>query len=547
MASIQPYAPVLDRQKAAHLLRRVTFGPTKDLIDLYTGQTVTNALQTLIPTDTSTLPDDPIDPKTGITWLPKGVEDVNSGDNTLIDVVKGWWLDRMFTSNDLWERMVFFYHTHFTTIASVVNSSSALYYQNQLIRYYALGNYKQLALKMCIDNSMLIFLDGRDNIVGRPQENFAREFLELFTIGKGPQIGPDDYTNYTEQDVQAAAKVLSGYTNDKDFLTIDPDTNLPTGMLKGDGLIATQHDASPKQFSDKFQNTIIQPATVIDERTTKIEALQEISDMVDMIFAQPETAKFLCRKLYRHFCYYEITDEIEQDIIVPLANTLTTNDFEILPVIQQLLSCQHFFDADNTEDKDDVNGSIIKSPLEITLGTMRHFQVQIPTDPSEKFFNIYQKVLGKLEDQGMAFLEPYDVAGYDAYHQFPDYSRNWISANYLGNRYLFISDLIDGIGDEEDYTEKIYLDVMDFVNKRVTNPSNATEIVQTFVDYLLPEIITQERFDYFLKDILLDDLSLINWSNEWQDYQDTGVDMGVRTQLNNLCIGMMQSPEYQLY
>lgn len=547
MASLQPYTPALNRQKAAHLLRRVTFGPTKELIDQYAGQTVTQALQSLIPTDTATLPEDPIDPKTGLTWLPKGVEEVNSGDDTLADVVKGWWLDRMLTSNDLWERMVFFYHTHFTTIASVVNSSSALYYQNQLIRHYALGNYKQLALKMCLDNSTLIFLDGRDNIVGRPQENFAREFLELFTIGKGPQLAAGDYTNYTEDDVQAAAKVLSGFTNDKNFLTLDPETNLPTGLLKGDLLMATQHDASPKQFSSKFQNTIIKPATVVDEQTTKVEALQEVADMVDMIFAQPETAKFICRKLYRHFCYYEITVDIEKDIIVPLANTLTSNDFEILPVIKQLLSSQHFFDADNAVNEDDVNGSIIKSPLEITLGTMRFFKVTMPTDLSEKYFNSYKQLLGKLEDQGMIFLEPYDVAGYDAYHQYPDYNRNWISANYLGNRYLFISDLIDGIGDEEDYNEKIYLDVMEFVNNQVTDPSNATEIVQTFVDYLLPEVITQERFDYFLKDVLLDDLSLINWSNEWTAYQNSNDDMAVRAQLNNLCVGMMQSPEYQLY
>lgn len=447
------------------------------------------------------------------------------------------------------EKMVFYFHTHFTSISSVIDSGTALYYQNQLFRTYSLGNYKELAYKICLDNAMLIFLDGKDNIAGRPQENFAREFLELYTIGKGPQLDLGDYTNYTEQDVQEAAKVLSGYTNDKDFLTIDPETNLPIGELKGGTLEASQHDASTKTFSDKFQGYSITPNNVVNNYTTKEEALTELQLMVDMIFNQEETSKFICRKLYRFFMYYDINDEIESDIITPLAATLRANEYEIAPVLEQLLKSEHFFDLDNSIKEDDLQGSIIKSPLEITLGTLRFFDVQLPdiSNPTELYNNIYNELFDNLKDQGLELYEPYAVAGYPAYHQYPEYNRNWISANYLGNRYLFINKIISGIGDLEDYSESIILDSLSFVETHITTPANAESIVQKMVDYLLPEIITTERFDYFLDFVLLDDLSPLNWANEWNSYESTGDDTGVRQQLNKLCIALMQSPEYQLH
>lgn len=468
----------------------------------------------------------------------------------LTRVMNGWWLEQMRTNGtSLVEKMVFYYHTHFTSIATVIDSSTALYYQNQLFRTYSLGNYKELAYKMCLDNAMLIFLDGKDNIAGRPQENFAREFLELFTIGKGPQLALGDYTNYTEQDVQEAAKILSGYTNDKDFLTIDPDTNLPIGGLKGGTPEASQHDASTKTFSDKFQNYSITPNNVVNDYTTKVDALEELQLMVDMIFNQEETSKFICRKLYRFFMYYHINDEIETDIITPLAATLRANDYEIAPVLEQLLKSEHFFDLDNALQEDDLQGAIIKSPLEITLGTLRFFDVQFPntSNPTELFSNIYNEIFSKLKDQGLELYEPYEVAGYPAYHQNPDFNRNWISANYLGNRYLFINDIITGIGNLEDYSELIILDSLRFVEDHITSPANAQSIVQKMVDYLLPEIITTDRFNYFLDFVLLDDLSPLNWANEWNSYQSSGDDSAVRQQLNKLCIALMQSPEYQLH
>ena len=141
------------------------------------------------------------------------------------------------------EKITFFWHTHFTTKKSLVGSTR-MYYQNALFRYHALGNFRDLTKSICMDNAMLRFLDGSLNDKNNPNENFARELLELYTIGKGPQIGPENYTNYTETDVREAARVLSGYEDDGDFVNPDLLTGIPMGVVKSNAqLIATAHDA----------------------------------------------------------------------------------------------------------------------------------------------------------------------------------------------------------------------------------------------------------------------------------------------------------------
>jgi len=146
---------------------------------------------------------------------------------------------------------------------------------------------------------MLVYLDGKLNINQWPNENFAREMLELYSIGKGLQKGEGDYTNYTEQDIKEAAKVLTGYQNDITLTNLDTDTNIPIGKLVSSGTRATLHDATTKTFSAAFQNKTITPSATDGGYATPDAAKGELSDMIEMIFSQDETARFLCRKLYR--------------------------------------------------------------------------------------------------------------------------------------------------------------------------------------------------------------------------------------------------------
>ncbi|MDN5202001.1 DUF1800 domain-containing protein [Fulvivirgaceae bacterium BMA10] len=547
MASLNPFGGVLGRENAAHLLRRTTFGPTKQQINQFASLTADQALSQLFQAVTD--PQPPRDVATGAVWVNPKPTDLNSEENDLIRYFRGWWLELMRNEGlSIKERMTYFMHTHFTTAISVVSNSTALYYQNALFRAYATGNFKELSRKICLDNAMLIFLDGRQNEDGRPNENFAREFLELYTIGKGPQIGDGDYTNYTEQDVQEAARVLSGYIDDTEFTEMDTDTNLAKGMLRLDGSgIATRHDAGTKTFSSAFGGATITPNEIVDDRATEAAALDELDQLVDMIFNQQETARHICRKLYRFFVYYDITDEIEQDIIGPLADTFRNQNYEIQPVLEQLFRSQHFYDTDNATETDDNLGAIIKSPLDLTIGALRFFEVQVPDSASQldtAYDMSYPALLSSMDDQGMILYEPPEVAGYPAYHQNPEFNRNWISNVGLARRYQFANVLLENFDNQA-----FQLDAVSYVDdpQHISDPANPTTLVQELIDDMFPEIITQERFDYFMNDILLDNLSAANWAGEWNNYKNTGDDSNVRVQLDKLVIALMQSPEYQLY
>jgi uncharacterized protein (DUF1800 family) len=537
MASLDPVSGALGRKAAVHLLRRATFGPRKRDIDQFAAYTADQAINQLLQTTAVPLP--PPEPPTSA--------DRDVDDGLMQEYFRGWAVEQMRTSGtSAIERLTFFLHTHFTTIRQVVDKSKALYYQNVLLRKYALGSLKTLARKISTDNAMLILLDGRLNVAGSPNENYAREFFELYTIGKGPQTSADNFTHYTESDIREAARVLSGYGYDDTYANIDPETGLPTGTLN-----SVQHDAGTKRFSSAFGNRTIAPIALQGNQATEAAALDELDQLVTMIFDQPETARHLCRKIYRFFVYYDITEEVERDIIAPLSEILRSNNYELRPVLEKLWKSKHFYDLDNGINTDDNRGALIKSPLDLVLGTLRFFQVGLPAaaDPMALYEEAYQNgLLASMEDQGMIFYDPYDVAGYDAYHQAPGYNRNWISANFLARRYQFAALLMQG---KNKHGEELgfQLDIVQYVRdpQNISDPSNPQAIVHEFVDNLLPEIISTERFNYFLNDLLLDNLSVINWQLEWNNYLNNGDDTAVRGQLEKLMKAILQSPEYQLF
>ncbi len=546
MSSLTEITGNLGIKNANHLLRRLTFGASKQTVDYYSTKTASETINDFFAEQTTPTP--PIDPLTGSTWLsPKPDPMINSEEYLLHKYFQSWHLEQMRKSKaTAKERLTYFHHCLLPVQQSVVRASAEIYYQNTLYRFLAFGNYKLLIKKICIDNAMLHYIDNCLNETGSPNENFARELMELYTIGKGPLIEEGDYTNYTEDDIKEASKVLSGYKTDVDFATIDDDTNIPRGFVKiNDNKQAYLHNADIKTFSDKFSNTQIQPNELIDNYASEEAVLDELDQLINMIFAQEETAKFLCRKIYRHFVYYKITDEIEQDIITPLAQTFRDNDYEIMPVFELLFKSQHFFDVDNSETTEDHIGAMIKSPIDLVLGTLNFFEIEIPTTTEDNYLAYIGGILNFIEEQDMNFYEPIDVAGYPPYHQTPTYHRYWISAGTIGYRYRFAANLVSGTNNNgKDIGFK--LDIVDYVNNNISDPSNTNTIVKELTDYMFPIEIPQERFDYFV-DILSDKLSNENWQNEWEDYKNSKDDLGVRMQLEKLIIALMQSPEYQLF
>jgi uncharacterized protein (DUF1800 family) len=550
MAALDPFTGNLGEKNAAHLLRRATFGPTIEEIKSFSGKTVSQAMDILF--SVQSLPAPPVDPKTGSTWLsPKASQGTNSENSLLIDYFIAWHLEQMRTSGtNLRERIVYFLHSHIPTRRSVVDSSEAMYYQNCLFRHYAFGSFSNLFKKICIDNAMLVYIDGRLNINQWPNENFAREMLELYSIGKGPQIGDGNYTNYTEKDIKEAARVLSGYTNDISFTNLDTDSNIPIGKLVVSGVRATLHDAGIKTFSDALQNTVISPVAKDGDYATADAATKELSDMIDMIFGKDETARFLCRKLYRFFVYYNISADVETQVIIPLAQIFKTSGYNLKTVITTLLSSQHFFDLDNAVTSDNNIAAIIKSPIELIMGGLRFFNVTLPLAPVLTFYDdAYRNGITKLIfDMGLEFYEPYDVAGYDAYFQLPGYNRNWITPINLANRYLFSQNLIENINRGASGSV-INADLVNFIDntQHVSDPSDATKVVKAFTDYMISVELTTDRFNYFLNTIFLESLAAYNWTNEWNAYKAGGSNATVKLRLETLVTRLIQTPEFQLF
>lgn len=572
----------LGPKRAAHLLHRASFGPTKDQVDLFATYTPAQAVNQLFG---QTLPDPilPIDPETGTEWVLSGTTDANSGDSDLQEFFKGWLIGQMLSTGidanlslaySARERVVFFIHTVLTTIQTKVDNSRSLYFQNQLFRKFALDktavatiNFKELTKKICVDNAMLRLLDGNLNVKGSPNENYARELHELYTIGRGlegtlpPITDPGDYFLFKELDVQEAAKVLSGWEVDTTFSNIDPDTDLPRGKVRGSVTNASSHDNTAKQFSERFGNITIQPDPVLLNGTNPTEesALDEISQLIESIYAQPETARNICRRIYRYFVYHSIDTTLNDSVIQDMANTFTSNGFKLQPVLEELFKSTHFYEAAAGVD-DDNFGGIIKSPLDLMVGTHRFYNIQLP-DPIAAATEFYEKtndMTRTISKMGMNFYEPFDVAGYDAYHQFPIYHRSWISTNYLTERYQFIRNLIGAQMAGEG------IDVVSFVQNNFTNAtaSDARLLIIELAKYLLPvndnltfnpaaddtSGLTAERMNYFLTAFLKSPQIDTDPEGSWTFRWNNPVDMEVVTnQLKSLFNAMMQSPEYQLF
>ncbi len=545
MASLNPIAGALGTQRAAHLLRRATLGPRLQDISSFAGMTAQAAFTAL--TQIQPIPALPIDPASGTDWVYPNT--VSPASMNLSDYTRSWWMENMRSAGaNLTERMIWFYHTHFPMIMSRIENDQQFSIDYlRLLRYYALGDYKALTKALVIDNAMLLHLDGNLNIKGVPQENFAREFLELYTVGKGEEVSLGNYTNFTEQDVQALTKALTGWGIDPTFQTIDPVTTFPTGKVKGSATTSSQHDVTAKQFSSAFNSQVIQTGSVTGTNAAVTAVYTELDDIVNMVFNSPHTAKHICRRIYREFVYYDITAEVETDIIEPLATTLVSNNYNITSVLQVLFQSEHFYDLDTPITEDNNIGAIIKSPMDLVIGTMRLFNLTVPDKTTQlvAHYEMYSQLIGQLDLQGLQFFEPYDVAGYEPYYQFPDYHRYWISSNYLANRYKFSELLITGFTGMSGNLLK--LDVVEFVETNCSNPGDATILVQELATWLFPITLDTVRFNYFRDNVLLDQLSAANWTAEWNNYVNTSSDVNVRLQLESLITAMMQTPEYQLF
>ena len=539
--SLAPFSQVLGLRKAKHLLRRATFNYSKDTLNSIASMTASEAVAFLSENPADLLAE-PFDYQndgywTSSTELPGSF----SQQGQKRAYITGWWWYNAINQTSLKHKLSYFLFTSFT-VSNGNGAGAATYFYDyiRLLDFYAMGSIKTFAKKITLDNAMLNYLDNTDNNATNPNENYAREFLELFTILKGPQISEGDYTNYTELDVQETAKVFTGFKKQNDRSIIDPDTNLPIGYNN-----LNKHDTSDKVFSNAFNNH------VITGQSTASGMTQELDDFVEMIFAQEATAKSYCRKLYRYFVKSEWDSSVETEIIAPLAQDLILNNFELLPTVTKLLSSEHFYDEDTEDNTDELFGAIVKSPMQLLNEMITFFDISIPNPETsaEDFYNsFFRKFLynSYLAGAGMSFFSPPSVAGYPAHYQEPDFDRHWFSSTTIVSRYKLIESLIAGRNKiSPNAFIMTQIDTVSFVENNIENPSSISDLVSELASFLYPEEIEPTRRDYFIQ-IALDGYEEYYWSLAWSNYTTDGDDIIVRNRLNALITVMVNASEFQL-
>ncbi|MCB0640957.1 MAG: DUF1800 domain-containing protein, partial [Phaeodactylibacter sp.] len=416
------------------------------------------------------------------------------------------------------EKMTLFWHNHFVT--GDISDPKFNYDYITLLRSSALGNFRQLVKDITINASMLRYLNGNQNTNVAPNENYARELLELFTIGKGDLAGPGDYTTFTETDVVEIAKVLTGW-RDVGFNTQNPDVEVGSAYLQ------FRHDTSTKQLSERFDNAVIANANE-----------EEYKNLIDIIFLQPQVARFISRKLYRWFVYYIIDDEVETNVIEPMAQLLIDEDFEVKPVLDALFKSQHFYDILQ-------RGAMIKNPVDFLASILKPTEVQMP-DPLFQQYSAWLAIAQTLPAMQMEIYNPPDVAGWKAYYQEPLFYRTWINSVTLPYR-MSATDLMTTTGFMIG-TNQVRIDVLTFVFT-LDNPYDPNDLIDEWVAIFFPQPITDNQRT-FLKEALIPGLPDFEWTVEFTDYAsaptNSALAAAVETKLRNLLKAMMSMPEFYL-
>ncbi len=328
LAAWEPFEPTAnepwDLKKVAHFHRRAGFGASWAVLhrDLEAGPGA--ALDRLLNSPAETT-----ETQGNLAGLRAGIREAPDYRQRL----QAYWMYRLvFDPNPLRENMTLFWHNHFATSNAKVGDEFQMVQQNELLRSNSLGDLRLLLEGVLSDAAMLIWLDGTNNPKARPNENLAREFLELFALGVG---------NYTEADVREAARAITGWVS---------------SPSQGPGL---RYEPRKLEFKvSEFDDG--------DKRIFGREGRFGRADLVRLVLEQSACAVFISRKLYRHFVRDDI--EPEPELIEPLADALRASGYSIRRIVGMILRSRHFY-------SESVHRRRIASPVELCVGLLRTFGV----------------------------------------------------------------------------------------------------------------------------------------------------------------------------
>lgn len=539
MAYLDTYSGNFTEKEARHLLKRTTFGITQSLVEnavslglnatinkLFEEKVVTNfPLKYFLDGSGSNEVIDP-DANYSETWVTAPIypDLPTTSERTRVlrarnKSLYAWsFLQIQDSEISIKEKLTLFWHNHF--VSENENPHREYFYIN-ILRKNALGNFKELTKKITIDPNMLIYLSGNQNRNTAPNENYSRELLELFTVGKGVALGNGDYTNYTEEDVAEIAKVLTGWRS-RWIKHEDPLNAYFTNKL---------HSKGSKTLSHRFNNAVILE-----------NGAEEYKDVIDVIFQQDECSKFITRQLYKWFINKEITSEIETNVILPLAKNIRDNNYEIVPALKILLSSNHFFES---------TFCMIKSPIDLIFSATKSLGLSAPkTSVKDEYEFAYVLYLMATDLEQSIFHHP-DVAGWKAYYQEPLFYKTWVNSYLLPKRLQYCKSLVTGAQitvDEKKYTIPPLVPVLE-ITAGISGAENPNTLITELANQLFNYGISQEQLDA-LKDILIPGLPDFEWTVEYGDYLENPSNVALRIsvdkKLRDLIGTMVQMSEFQI-
>ena len=378
---MKPYTPSGKDQCNAEqinlVFRRLGFGCSLSEIDLYLNSSPGALIDDIVDGASS------IDVTPAPEWSQWDNKQFNNSGNNK-NYYHTLWQKQAFKdidNNGFRERLSLFWSNHFVIEYKDVNQPAYLYQYYTLIQSHALGNLKTFVSEMGLAPAMLRYLNGYDNKKNNPNENYARELYELFTLGEG--------NGYTQEDITETARALTGYNRYKTYL----------GVIEFN---ETTFDKGSKTIFGRTGNW-------------------GYSDVIDILFEEKKDliAEFICTKIYQYF----VSPKVDSSIVSAMTKTIKEEDFEILPVLKQLFKSEHFFDSVN-------NNVIIKSPIDLMLGLHHSLSFQYQDNVDLEF-----NMRNKCRDMGQEIFSPVDVAGWQGNH-------DWINSETLPKRWEFADYLL---------------------------------------------------------------------------------------------------------
>lgn len=431
-STLAPYTVPLDQARALHLYRRLGFSASVETIQQAVGLNAGALVDTLVDQALS-MPVLPAPP--WADWTNANYPEDDDARRQLRNEQRGQFrLDYAngLLQNNLRDRLSFFWSNHFVTEVEVYNCSSFLYYYVNCLQRNSLGNFKTFVSEIGLTSAMLFYLDGAFNNGDNPNENYARELYELFTLGEGQ--------GYTEEDIIETAKALTGYVERSEI-------GCTQVTFRAD-----KHDTGTKTILGQTGNW-------------------GYDDVIDILFNQrgDQIAFFISKKLYKFFVHPDALADQAQPILNGMAATMIANNFELAPVLRELFKSQHFFD-------DEAIGVIIKSPFDV------YFNALNETDFAYTDTNISEMVnYSRLLSQEL--FEPFDVAGWQR-------DRQWINNSFIIGRWLTMESILEVFYQQDnEQFRRLGLSIAGNVGLTTYNPDVVARLI---IDFILPKGLLDE-------------------------------------------------------